>query len=148
MLTTIETELTRQAWQQWKNHNTKPRLTWLELHKLAEHVTGKLREYGRDYSEIDFQALLDPQLNYYENLDEIDVSLHMRGYSLDGGFEGLGAGTTRLKLNLHSLRVRNKKQHTRIMRQKKQIAKLKAKIKKPRGRRKRKCNAQDVKNGY
>ena len=130
MQVTIETELTRQTWQHWKRHSIKPNLTWLELHKLAEHLIRKCREHGADYQTLDFKALLDSTLNYYENLDALDVQLHQLGASNLTDYSGcFGTGTEKLRVKLLTLRASYMHMQKRVKKLKAQNGKLKLKLK-------------------
>ncbi len=69
MLTlTLPRTLTDNVWNQWKQQDTTPQLTWLSLNKLAEHLITECTERECDYQQIDFQSTLDSQLSYEENL--------------------------------------------------------------------------------
>lgn len=137
MQITIETEITRHTWQAWRRNKQKPRLTWLELHKLAEHLTGKCRENFKDYQEIDFAALIDPQLNYYENLDALELHLHTLGIS-NLRLEAVGYGTERLRHKLDLLRASYRHLLKRLVKEKRRTKRLKAKLNKPKKPRRRK----------
>lgn len=139
MQITIETELTRQTWQYWRNLNTKPRLTWLELHKLAEHLTKLCREQEHDFQQIDFRSLIDSQLDYYENLDALDVQMHMLGVKNLQDFS-LGTGTEKLRVKFNLLQASYSHMKKRLAKQKRQNAKLKLRLKRKR-RRKRKVSS-------
>lgn len=134
MQITTETELTRQTWNLWKTYRIKPHLTWLELHKLAEHLTKQCK----DHQQIDFRSLIDSQLSYYENLDNLDLELHMIGIkNLDT--ENDRTGTEKLKHKLENLRKSYRHMQKRLAKQKRINARLKAKLKRKQGVRKRRC---------
>jgi hypothetical protein len=68
---TIEDTLTDSLWRKWQQQGTQTKLTWIEIHNLAEHLTKLCKEENLDYQAVDFQAIIDPTLNYYENLSII-----------------------------------------------------------------------------
>ena len=68
--------LTNRVWDAWKNTGIHSRfMSWLELHKIAEHFLKLCKEQERDYREFDFYTLVDSNLNYYENKAEIENEL-------------------------------------------------------------------------
>jgi len=69
----VSDTLTNRVWDAWsKTGITSRYMTWLELHRLAEHFLKICREQEHDYREYDFYTLIDSNLNYYENLAELD----------------------------------------------------------------------------
>ena len=57
--------LTNRVWDAWsKTGITSRYMTWMELHKLAEHFLKICREQERDHREFDFYVLIDSNLNY------------------------------------------------------------------------------------
>jgi hypothetical protein len=72
---TVEDNLANSLWHKWKTQGTQTRLTWLEVQKLAGHLTKTCKEKELDYQEFDFSAILDSKLNYYENFSAIDEAI-------------------------------------------------------------------------
>ena len=135
MQTTIETEVTRQIWQHWRYNSVKPKLTWIELHKLILYTSQQCLRAEVDPQEIDLLSLIDASLNYYENLNALDVQLRQLG---DNAIMGtLDAGTEKLREKLLVLRTSYKHLKKRLDKTKRQNARLKAKLHKPKKKRKR-----------
>jgi hypothetical protein len=68
--------LTQGVWDGWKTNGVKTKLTWLEVHKIAEHFLKICRDQDQDYQAHDFSMIVDSNLNYYENLSEIENTLN------------------------------------------------------------------------
>lgn len=138
MQTTTETELTRQTWQHWKSHNVKPALTWLELHKLAEHLTKTCTSLNADPQTIDFTSLLDATLDYYENLNALDMQLKQLNANFDNAFVEIG--TEKLREKHQELMRRYRKLRQKILKMKRANQRLRKRLKpkKPKHRKKRK----------
>jgi hypothetical protein len=64
-LTTIEENLARSAWNQWR---ADTKLTFIEVMQLAAHFTKTCRNAEQDWKAYDFTSMLDSQLLYDENL--------------------------------------------------------------------------------
>src|SRR5208283_3089355 len=72
----VSDTLTNRVWKTWEHDGIKNRfLTWMELHRLAEHFLKICKEQEHDYQEFDFYTLIDSNLNYYENLAELDNNI-------------------------------------------------------------------------
>ena len=68
--------LTDKVWDSWQSTGINSRyLSWIELKHLANHFLKMCREQNRDYREFDFYTMVDSNLNYYENLAELDNQL-------------------------------------------------------------------------
>jgi|WetSurMetagenome_2_1015567.scaffolds.fasta_scaffold117070_2 hypothetical protein len=65
--------LADRVWQQWEKTGIKSRyMTYLEVHHIAEHFLKICSEKEIDYQEFDFYTLVDSNLNYYENIAQLD----------------------------------------------------------------------------
>ena len=67
--------LTDKIFNQWKDagYTNKPyALTWIEVNQLIKHFLQACRDKAADYQDYDITTILDHNLNYYENLAEID----------------------------------------------------------------------------
>jgi hypothetical protein len=61
------------VWERWKKDGIHSRfITWLTLHRLAEHFLKLCKEQDRDYREYDFYTLIDSNLYFEENRAEIE----------------------------------------------------------------------------
>jgi len=124
---TVSLEVTRHIWRNWKTSREKPALTFLELKHLAQHVNQRCLNADVDPREIDLFSLLDSTLNYYENLNYLDMYLKQLGIG-NGEIEELG--TEKLRQKHMALNARYKKLKQRIKNLKSQNKRLRAKLKK------------------
>ena len=136
MQTTIETEVTRQIWQRWQHNSVKPNLTWIELYKLVLHTSQQCQLNGVDPQELDLLSLIDSSLNYYENLNALNVQLQQLGAL---SYLNIETGTQKLRENLALLRASYKHLKQRLEKSKQQNQRLKLKLKKKQRKRRRKA---------
>mgnify|MGYP001159174579 CR=1 FL=1 len=73
---TVEENLAQNLWDKYKTNNTKTNFGYLELFKLVQHTVKTCRQNNLDHQAFDLQALIDPALDYYENLIFLDGNLN------------------------------------------------------------------------
>jgi cell division protein FtsB len=91
------------------------------------HTTQQCKLNGVDPQEIDLLSLIDSSLNYYENLNALNVQLQQLGATSSLNPE---AGTEKLREKYQRLVARCGKQKKRIERLKRRNERLKAKLNK------------------
>jgi transposase len=138
MLKSAKRQIVKQVWRDWKNRGIKPAMTYLEVQHLAKHVNLRCKESDTDPQEIDLISLLDASLDYYENLNALDVQLKQLNACFDNVFVEIG--TEKLREKYQVLISRYKKLRQKILKLKKTNQRLRKKLnpKKTKRRRKRK----------
>jgi Mg2+ and Co2+ transporter CorA len=69
-------KLTDKLWERWQKDGIHSRrMTYLEVHNLAEYFLKVCKQQEKDYQEFDFYTLIDSNLNFYENRAEINNQL-------------------------------------------------------------------------
>jgi len=133
----------KRIWEKWKSSGVKPALTYLELNHIAKHVNTTCEELDADPQEIDLQSLLDATLDYYENLNFVDMQLKQLNGHFSYDFEEIG--TEKLREKYKVLMQRYRKQKVAILKLRKRNKRLKNRLnpKKP-SRRKRRKTAHQV----
>jgi hypothetical protein len=72
----VSRTLTDRVWDDWQKTGINSRyMSLVEIKHLANHFLKMCREQNRDYREFDFYTMVDSNLNYYENLAELDNQL-------------------------------------------------------------------------